>query len=1089
MRTQKTVVSGVVTGLLILLLACLPVWADSTVEQADLLPENREEAGAGLEEASQGGDLPETVEELDPSQELEFQELPQGIEETYTVVYGDQEEWDLLQVAFDQANRPEGTLTFAVEEPEKETDLDVGEISDPEETDPVVEIDPETGVFTACRTGEATILVTEQQDQGRVAYRVQVIVEKGQQKLSGWKDVQLVYEPDLTLAWGDALVHTGDGALCYASSDAKVAQVDAQGNVTVLAAGQTTITVTAEETERYQQATLSATLTVEKGKQVLKGRSANYTIYFSQNQYDWSNITSSGDGAITFSSTNPKVVAVDPKTGIITQKGVGTATIVATAAETDRYQKGELRSNFTVYKGNPQFTGRETSYLVHYSGTRYDWSNLKSSGGGPLTFSSSNPKVATVDPKTGMITQTGVGKTVITVTVPETANCRAGRFTSTITIEKGAQRFTGRDTAYQVHIVPGRTYDWSNLKASGGGALTFSSSNPKVATVNAKTGLITQVSAGSTVITVTAPETSLYEKAVFRSTIQILKGTQRISGINARYCVPREQGRVYDWGRMLKVVTGDGKPTFASSNPQVATVDAKTGRITQQGYGKTQITITLPETARYQKLVFQSEIEIRKPQTISGFQAKYVVAYGPNKTYQWGKQAKASAGGTLTFSSSNPKVASIDKNGVLTIGNPGNAVISIRAGERGEYAPVTLQIPVQVTRANQTITGIKASYQVGYQPGARYYWKNWAKTSGDGKLSYRSSNPSVASISADGVLTQKGRGTATITVTAAATQRYNQASITSKVIFGKQDPQLSGISSSYSVDYVAGKTYNLGSWLKTPSNGGVTFSSSDPDVVSVDRNTGLVRLEGPGTAVITVTVAETAQYDKGTLRSEFTVHSVGSGVETYNFSESYRNGAYYRKLMNVSLGSSQRANILAVARSQVGYTEGNGTSQLSGTANGSGNYTEYGRWYYYHVDSSDVFYRGAWCSMFVSWCANEAGISTSTVPPKALVAYMKDAFEAKGRYYTWRESRCGSGSKTIQPGDLIFYSATPSSRYNHIGIVSSVAYNGSKVTINTVEGNVYDNCTTRRWTISTSSNGQVGASQYIRGFACPNYSS
>lgn len=233
-----------------------------------------------------------------------------------------------------------------------------------------------------------------------------------------------------------------------------------------------------------------------------------------------------------------------------------------------------------------------------------------------------------------------------------------------------------------------------------------------------------------------------------------------------------------------------------------------------------------------------------------------------------------------------------------------------------------------------------------------------------------------------------------------------------------------------------------------------------------------------------------AENAKG-ISSYIAAGTMYSGIKpvSYNFSTSYRSGVYYQRLMSASLGSGQRANLLAIARSQVGYTEGNSINSLDGSAGGSGNYTEFGRWYYYNVDSSDVFYKGAWCSMFASWCANEAGISTSIVPRRALVAYMKDAFSAQGRYYTWSQSKCGGGSRTIQPGDFIIYSATPAGRYNHIGIVSSVVYSGSRVTINTVEGNVDDTCVTRRWTISTGSGGRIDSSHYIRGFCCPNYSS
>ena len=210
---------------------------------------------------------------------------------------------------------------------------------------------------------------------------------------------------------------------------------------------------------------------------------------------------------------------------------------------------------------------------------------------------------------------------------------------------------------------------------------------------------------------------------------------------------------------------------------------------------------------------------------------------------------------------------------------------------------------------------------------------------------------------------------------------------------------------------------------------------------------------------------------------------------SYSFSQPYRSGIFYQNLMSVRVGGDQRAAILAVAQSQLGYTEGNNSSGTGGDTKGEKNFTEFGYWYYHHIDSSDLFYQGAWCSMFVSWCANEAGIPADVIPRRALVAYMKDAFEKMGRYYAWTKSKCGGGKQDIRPGDLILFSTAPLGRLNHIGLVQNVTYKNGQVTIKTVEGNKGDQCCMKTYTLSTSSlTGYVTNEKvYIRGFACPAY--
>lgn len=980
MKRERTALNRLLTVLLTLLLICLPAGA-AELEPGDAAgqPEPGQQTGETV--------LPEPEPEPEP-EPIPAETLPEGVEPEYTVRYGQQEEWDLLQKAFHQEEREEGELTFAVEQPEAS------------EARPVLEIDPVTGVFRANCAGVERVQVIERQEERLISYTVQVTVEKGKQTLSGWSDTELVYETGKLLDWGALLDHAGSGELTYASSDPTVAEVDGQGQVTLRKAGETEITVTAGETDCDQAASLSAKLTVTKGVQVLTGRESAYTVRYGGRTYDWSNIRSSGDGELTYVSSNPKVATVDAKTGLITQTGVGTTTITVTAAETERYQEGIFVSTLTINKGAQVFTGRERSYTVAYGGRTYNWGNIKSSSGMPLTFASSNPKVATVDAKTGQITQTGVGTTVITVT---------------------------------------------------------------------------------------APGNHLYERGVFRSTLKITKGTQKITGLKSQYCVARISNKTYDWGKMVQLVRGDGKVTFASSNPKAATVNSKTGVITQKGYGSTVITVTVSETGRYQKLVFRSKLTIKARQNITGLKTGYTVRYQQGKRYGWGRLVQCSGDGKLSYSTSNAKVAAVNQNGTVALKGVGTATITIRAAESDQYAPVLFRTTLKVTRGTQTLTGIDEVYRVGYCQGRQYNWGKKLSQTGDGAVTYSSSDPSVISVDAKtGVLTQKGKGLAVITVRAAATRLYQEAAVTSKVYVGQQTPKLGGFRSEYQLTYVRGRTYRWGEKLINSGDGAATFRSSNARVASIDSKTGLLRLEGPGTATITITTAETPSYRAGKRSIKLVICQ--NRID-YGFSDAYRDGPYYAKLMAVKLTGGQRENILAVARSQIGYSEGNNASALGGTSGGSGNYTEYGRWYYRHVDSSDVFYKGAWCSMFVSWCANEAGIPQEVIPPKALVAYMRDAFVGQGNYYTWSQSKCGGGAKAIRPGDLIFYSATPTGRYSHIGLVTSVVYSGSRVTIHTVEGNLEDQCRTDRWSVSTGCGGRVSASRCIRGFACPDYES
>lgn len=98
---------------------------------------------------------------------------------------------------------------------------------------------------------------------------------------------------------------------------------------------------------------------------------------------------------------------------------------------------------------------------------------------------------------------------------------------------------------------------------------------------------------------------------------------------------------------------------------------------------------------------------------------------------------------------------------------------------------------------------------------------------------------------------------------------------------------------------------------------------------------------------------------------------------TYEFSDSYKNSQYYKNLMNVTLTGNQGTDIVNVALSQYGYTEGNYSGDYGGSSNGSNNYTEYQRMP--GVTSGQGVANAGWCAAFVSWCARQAGISTSII--------------------------------------------------------------------------------------------------------------
>ena len=193
---------------------------------------------------------------------------------------------------------------------------------------------------------------------------------------------------------------------------------------------------------------------------------------------------------------------------------------------------------------------------------------------------------------------------------------------------------------------------------------------------------------------------------------------------------------------------------------------------------------------------------------------------------------------------------------------------------------------------------------------------------------------------------------------------------------------------------------------------------------------------------------------------------------SYTPSASYRSGKYYTQLCNVSLTGNQRTDLVNVARSQLGYHEGDNTSQLHGESSGSSNYTEYGYWYGTQVQGHSGGSYYAWCAYFISWCARQAGIPTSIISNASYACAGSDNGDFKNLDYYAR------GSYIPKVGDLVFFCwEGNSSCWDHVEIVIGVS--SSEVT--TLGGNTSNNnVKSRKWSLSNSN---------IRGYGVPKYTS
>ena len=197
---------------------------------------------------------------------------------------------------------------------------------------------------------------------------------------------------------------------------------------------------------------------------------------------------------------------------------------------------------------------------------------------------------------------------------------------------------------------------------------------------------------------------------------------------------------------------------------------------------------------------------------------------------------------------------------------------------------------------------------------------------------------------------------------------------------------------------------------------------------------------------------------------------------SYTPSAYYRSGKYYTQLCNVSLTGNQRTDLVNVARSQLGYHEGDSIEDLNGTGSGSGNYSEYGYWFGTQVKGNTYGHYYAWCAMFVSWCARQAGIPTSVISNAAYAH--ADGSNSSGGYSYFHVDYKSPTEYTPQEGDLIFFDkASQAGEWDHVGIVIGVS-NGQ---VYTIEGNASNAVISGSYPLTDAEIQCYGLPKYVNG--------
>lgn len=479
--------------------------------------------------------------------------------------------------------------------------------------------------------------------------------------------------------------------------------------------------------------------------------------------------------------------------------------------------------NFTLSKGSSKTLTVEGTPAAAFDKDAVKWT-------------SSNKNVATVEK--GEVKAVGVGTATITASLAgksDTVKVTVDNPLTGITLDQTTLALEKNQSAtLKVKYTPEDTTDSKTVK--------WESSDATVAKVD-QNGKVTALKDGTATIKATVGK--------FTAECAVTVKRVPLTGISLdKTALELSKGQSSE---ALKVIydpantTDDKTVTWSSADEKIATV--KNGVVTAKATGTTKITATVGTykaecTVNVNAKLTGIKVTPEKVTVEKGQKANLSVAYLPADT----TDEKA-----VTWKSENEDVARVDENGVVTAGAGGTTKIVATAKANNKITAVCeVKVPIHTegitlneTEIKDLLKGKTAKLTVSFVP---------ENTEDSREVRWTSSDPSVATVDANGTVKALKEGTATITAETVVGGHKASCTVTVKEIhLNMDDVELD--EKANPTEMLKGTTHKIVVKLTENVTDDVTYTytSLNEDVATVDAN-GVVKALKAGEAEIKVLV-------------------------------------------------------------------------------------------------------------------------------------------------------------------------------------------------------------------------------------------
>ena len=544
----------------------------------------------------------------------------------------------------------------------------------------------------------------------------------------------------------------------------------------------------------------------------------------------------------------------------------GTYTVTASVKDGNYSLKEDGSSaEFTIKRADPQLSVSAVKDKKY--GEEAFKLEVSNKGDGVKSYVSSDDKVVTVD-NNGVVTIIGTGTATLTVSLAESANYTAdqkevtiavGKIEHSLVVDKISYKVTYGDPAFKITAKAGD-------KESG---IQFVSDNKEVATVS-KDGTVNIGNTGIAKITVSMDESQNYLAVSREVTVTVVPKeiSAKIApngGIYGEIIVPAVaalDGLVgKDNPEITLTYTGranDGTEVNGTKVPSFAGIYTVTATIKDKNYS------LKPEGASAAFIVAKAYPAL----SVSAVKDK---KYGEEA---FKLEVSNKGDGVKTYASSNNKVVTVDKNGVVTIVGAGTATLTVSLAQSANYTADQKEVTVTVVPKEITvkITPNGGTYEGTITPATAVLDGLVGKDNPEITLTYTGKANDGTEVNGTKVPSLAGTYIVTATIKDKNYSLKPEGS-SAEFVVAKADPALS-------VSEVTDKDYGEETFRLNVSNKGdglKTYASSDDKVAAVDEN-GMVTIVGTGTATLTVSLAESANYTADQKEVTITVRKLGRSL-------------------------------------------------------------------------------------------------------------------------------------------------------------------------------------------------------------------